>query len=334
MCSDMRSSVWARDVTSVSTTVTPIESMASAAAFSRSSVCSNVDATAMSAASAARWATVSATVPSWASTRSVSDAMFRSTAPLNAIVSADIRSSIVSRRSLHLLGRVALHQFPERLRIRTGQLRQPHDARLDQAFHRDLVLLARPPLDAHAFGEHLDLLRGLARLVRDRGADLLGQRLVVGGERRRMLLDPLGQPAHGLRAALHVALHRLDDPGGLTSDEVAVLHDPLLDRAGEVLVALVEVRERRGDVRLDLLELRTDHLDALERRRVRDLVDRVRRQLDRLTDQAAVLGELRERILEPRRAKRQRLEPIVARRDQAPDRLIAGDEAEDALLLG
>ena len=98
MCSDIRSSVWAREVTSVSTTVTPIESIASAAVFSRSRVCSNVDATAMSAASAARWATVSATVPSCASTRSVSDAMFRSTAPLNASVSADIRSSIVSRR--------------------------------------------------------------------------------------------------------------------------------------------------------------------------------------------------------------------------------------------
>ena len=236
-------------------------------------------------------------------------------------------------QTIHLLRRVALHQFPERLRVRTGQLREPHDARLDQAFHRDLVLLARAPLDAYAFGEHLDLLRGLARLVRDRGADLLGQRLVVGGERRRMLFDPLRQPAHRLRTALHVALHRLDDPRGLAGDEVAVLHDPLLDRAGEVLVALVEVRERRRDVRLDLLELRADHLDALERRGVRDLVDRVRRELDRLTNQAAVLGELSEGVLEARRAERQRLEPVVARRDEALDRLVPRDEAEDPLLL-
>ena len=98
MCSDIRSSVCARDDTSVSTSVTPIESIESAEALSRPNVCSNVDATAMSAASAARCATVSATVPSWASTRSVSDAMLRSTAPLNASVNADIRSSIVSRK--------------------------------------------------------------------------------------------------------------------------------------------------------------------------------------------------------------------------------------------
>ncbi len=89
-----------------------------------------------------------------------------------------------------------------------------------------------------------------------------------------------------------------------------------------------------GDVGLDLLELRADELDALQRRGVRDLVDRARRQLDRLTDEAAVLGQLRERILEPCRAEGQRLEPVVARRDQAPDRLVPRDEGQDAFLLG
>ena len=74
-------------------------------------------------------------------------------------------------------------------------------------------------------------------------------------------------------------------------------------------------------------------LDALERRRVRDLVDRVRRELDRLADQPAVLGELCERILQTGRAERQRLEPVVARRDEAPDGLVPRDEAEDAVLL-
>ena len=47
-----------------------------------------------------------------------------------------------------------------------------------------------------------------------------------------------------------------------------------------------------------------------------------------------MVGELGERVLQPRRAQRERLEPLVARRQQASDRLVTRQQRDDAFLLG
>ena len=175
-------------------------------------------------------------------------AMFRSTAPLNASVSADIRSSIVSRRRRP--ARPALRSISSRSACESERV-SCASPMMRVSTRRSIAIwcswLVRPwiPTRSASIWTCSAVSRVSSAIVR---AHLVGQRLVVRGERGRVLLDPLRQPAHGLGAALHVALHRLDDAGGLARDQIAVLDDPLLDRAGEVLVALVEVRERRGDV--------------------------------------------------------------------------------------
>jgi hypothetical protein len=189
-------------------------------------------------------------------------------------------------------GGVAIDQVSQGLRVGARELREPHNPGLQEVLHGYLVFLAGASLDPDALSQHLYLLGHLAGLIDDRGAELVRERFIVSGERRRMLLDPLRQTPHRLGASLHVALHRLDDPGRLVGDQISVLDDLVLDGAGKRLVALIQVLKCRCDVRLHLLELGADQLDALEGGRVRDLVDRSRRQLDRLAHQTAVLGEL------------------------------------------
>ena len=154
-------------------------------------------------------------------------------------------------------------------------------------------------------------------------ADVRRQVPVLGRERLGVILDPLGETADGLGAALDVALHGLDDSRGLARHHLAVLLHLLQDRLGEGAVTLVEGLERLGDVALDLLELVPHALDAVKGGGVCDLPDGRDGCLHRLPGRPAGLGKIGERILDTAGPGRERLEALVARRDQAPDGLVA-----------
>ena len=91
--------------------------------------------------------------------------------------------------------------------------------------------------------------------------------------------------------------------------------------------------EGGGDVVLDLLELAADALHPVQGGGVGDLADRRHRGFHRGAGGAAALGEVGQRILEPGRAQRERLEPFVAGVQEALDGLVAGEQRDDALLL-
>ena len=96
-------------------------------------------------------------------------------------------------------------------------------------------------LDPDPLAEHLDLLGDLGGLVGHGRAELLGQRVVVRGERGGVLLRSAARavPSPRRRPARSPPSPRRSAPS--RGDQVAVLDDLVLDRAGEVLVALVEV---------------------------------------------------------------------------------------------
>ena len=78
---------------------------------------------------------------------------------------------------------------------------------------------------------------------------------------------------------------------------VEAVHRELFVQLGQHPVALVEVLEGLRDVSLDLLELQTDPLDAVERRRVGDLADRGCRGLHRVSRGPPGLREVGQGVL-------------------------------------
>ena len=117
-------------------------------------------------------------------------------------------------------------------------------------------------------------------------------------------------------------------------DQVAVLAHLTEDRLAEGAVALVQVLEGLGDVRLHLLQLRADRVHAVQGGGVRDRTDRRGRGLHGVARHAAGLGQFLHVVLETRRAHGERLEALVAGRQEALDGLVAGEQRDDALLLG
>ncbi|MBI3647882.1 MAG: MaoC family dehydratase N-terminal domain-containing protein [Actinobacteria bacterium] len=220
----------------------------------------------------------------------------------------------------------------EGLRVRSHQLGEAVHAGLQGVLEPREGSRPLPLLDPDALAGEPELLGEAADLPVEHLAELGRDVLVVDREGLGVPLHALGEQPHGLGAALHVALHRLDDAGRLAGDQLAVLLDPHLDRLDQGLVALVEVLEGRGDVPLDQLELVADRLDAVDRGRLRDLADRVDALLHRLARGARGLVDPREDVLEAGGADRERLEPLVRGGDQAADRLVAREERDDALL--
>ena len=164
-------------------------------------------------------------------------------------------------------------------------------------------------------------------------AHVLGDRQVLRREGVGLLFDAGRQDRHGLGAGLHVLLHHLDQARGLARHQLAVRLDLPEHAFGERTIAFVEVLEGGGDVVLDLLELAADALHPVQGGGVGDLADRRRRGFHRGAGGAAALGEVGQRIFEPGRAQRERLEPFVAGVQEALDGLVAGEQRDDALLL-
>jgi hypothetical protein len=131
---------------------------------------------------------------------------------------------------------------------------------------------------------------------------VLGDVVVLRDEQLRVFLDALGEPTDRLGPALDVGLHRLDHAGGLVRDQLTVVAHLVQHGLGEVPVALVHVGERLGDVQLDLLELRPDDVDPMQRGGAGDVADRGRRGLHRLTRPAFGLRQVAQVVLQPRGA--------------------------------
>jgi hypothetical protein len=127
-------------------------------------------------------------------------------------------------------------------------------------------------------------------------------------------------------AVLHVRLHRARDLRRLLHDQLAVLLDPRPHGVDDRLVAFGQRLERGGDLPGDVGELGPERPGVPGHARPLARGDGVGELLPRL---AHGIGEEVERVLQPRRPDRERLEPLVGVRDEAPDRLVPGELQED-----
>ncbi len=159
-----------------------------------------------------------------------------------------------------------LDQAVQGVGVGADQLGQSTDACLHERLDPGPELFLLAPVHPDLLLDELELAREIGGLLLDDAAHGLVDVEVLRHEGLGMLLDALREVTHRLGTALHVALHGLHDTRGLAGDQLAVVPDLLEHRLGEVAVPLIHVGERFGDVELDLLELRTDGLHAVDRR--------------------------------------------------------------------